>query len=163
MKKLILLALLLLSIILLHRVLNTEAQEVKQYEHNDLYIYANNETFNQVLSSKEEEVEEVDVVERYTRVTAYAPLDPRAKEGMCYAGDPNMTASGSQSRRGVVATNYLPFGTEIRIPEFFGDEVFVVEDRMASYYRNTIDVLMMNQDDALSFGVKWTTIEILTK
>ena len=27
-------------------------------------------------------------------ITAYAPLDPRAVAGMCFAGDPNVTASG---------------------------------------------------------------------
>ncbi len=159
MKKIILLVLLLLLVILLHMAFNVEAEE-EYYDESDLYIYAVSSPFveNQVLAS----VEPTDVAqERYTRITAYAPLDPRAKRGMCYSGDRNMTASGSQSRRGVVATNYLPFGTRIRIPEFFGDEVFVVEDRMASYYRNTIDVLMIDQDDALSFGVRWTTIEIL--
>lgn len=29
------------------------------------------------------------------RVTAYAPLDPNAIEGVCYSGDPNVTASGA--------------------------------------------------------------------
>ena len=28
--------------------------------------------------------------------TSYAPLDPKAKEGMCYSGDPSITASGAK-------------------------------------------------------------------
>ena len=109
----------------------------------------------------EEVEEEVGFTTRYSRITGYAPLDPRAKRGMCYSGDPNVTASGSQSRDGIVATNYLPFGTKIRIPELFGDRVFIVEDRMSSKYQNTIDVLFDSQDDALHLGVRWATVEIL--
>lgn len=47
-------------------------------------------------------------------------------------GDPFITASGTRVRDGIVANNLLPFGTQIRIPELFGEEIFVVEDRMHS-------------------------------
>ena len=43
---------------------------------------------------------------------------------------PFITASGKTVEQGIVANNMLPFGTEIMIPELYGDEIFVVEDRM---------------------------------
>ena len=44
--------------------------------------------------------------------------------------DPFITAASTQTREGVVANNYLPFGTKIRFPEIYGDKIFVIEDRM---------------------------------
>ncbi len=98
---------------------------------------------------------------RRMRVTAYAPLDPRAVAGMCHNGDPTSTASGKYPQYGMVATNAFPFGTQIRIPELFGNEIFVVEDRMSSRYQNTIDILVDNKDYALAIGSSWADIEIL--
>jgi len=43
-------------------------------------------------------------------------------------------------RDGVIATNILPFGTKVRIPEIFGDKVFVVEDRMARKHADRVDI-----------------------
>jgi 3D (Asp-Asp-Asp) domain-containing protein len=77
-------------------------------------------------------------------------------------GNPYITASGSYVRDGVVANNLLDFGTKIRIPEVFGDKIFVVEDRMNSkngYYH--IDIWMPSYSEAVNFGVKSTYIEIL--
>ena len=45
---------------------------------------------------------------------------------------PFVTASGSMVRDGIVANNLLSFGTKVKIPELYGDKVFVVEDRMHS-------------------------------
>lgn len=53
-----------------------------------------------------------------------------------------------------VATNFLPFGTKIRIPELFGDKIFTVRDRMNKRYHERIDIWMLNKVDALKFGVK---------
>ncbi len=110
----------------------------------------------QILGVKVQET-----IERRMRITAYAPLDWRAIAGMCHNGDPTSTASGKYPQYGMVATNALPFGTEIKIPELFGDEIFVVEDRMSSRYQNTIDVLVDNQDYAFQIGVKWANVKIL--
>jgi 3D (Asp-Asp-Asp) domain-containing protein len=80
---------------------------------------------------------------------------------------PFITASGSHVRRGVVATNLqidgkiLPFGTKIRFPELFGDEVFVVEDRMNKRFQDKVDIWFSDTHEAIHFGVKKTTIEIL--
>jgi len=42
---------------------------------------------------------------------------------------PFITASGAFVEDGIVANNLFPFGTEIKIPELYGDKIFVVEDR----------------------------------
>lgn len=78
-------------------------------------------------------------------------------------GDPFITASGSRVRDGIVANNLLPFGTLVRMPELFGDKIFVVEDRMHSkkgYYH--VDVWFPSREQALEFGSKLTEMEILT-
>lgn len=78
-------------------------------------------------------------------------------------GDPFITASGSRVRDGIVANNLLSFGTKIKLPEIFGDKVFVVEDRMNSrkgHYH--VDIWFSSQEAALNFGAKLTEMEILT-
>ena len=77
-------------------------------------------------------------------------------------GDPFVTASGSWVRDGVIANNLLPFGTKVRVPEIYGDKVFVVEDRMHSRKGNYhFDVWFPSYWQALEFGAKKTYIEVL--
>ena len=75
---------------------------------------------------------------------------------------PFLTAAGTQVRDGIVANNLLPFGTKIRIPEIYGEKVFVVEDRMnwkkGKYY---FDIWFPSYSEALNFGAKRAYIEIL--
>lgn len=72
---------------------------------------------------------------------------------------PCVTASGSIVRRGVVATNFLPIGTRLKI----GDETFTVEDRMNSKYNGVqiIDIWHPTRKEALAFGRKDLEITIL--
>lgn len=75
---------------------------------------------------------------------------------------PFITATGTEVRDGVVANNMLPLGTEIRIPELYGNKVFVVEDRMnsrKSYYH--LDIWFPEYSQAKEFGAKRTYVEIL--
>ncbi len=75
---------------------------------------------------------------------------------------PFITASGDMVRYGIVANNLLPFGTKIKIPELYGNKVFVVQDRMnrkKSYYQ--IDIWLPENWQAKKFGVKKTYVEIL--
>jgi len=74
---------------------------------------------------------------------------------------PFITANGSFVRQGVVAANFLKFGTKVRIPEVYGDKIFVVEDRMAKKNSHKIDIWMESRAQALEFGVKYLTVEIL--
>jgi 3D (Asp-Asp-Asp) domain-containing protein len=75
---------------------------------------------------------------------------------------PYLTAAGTQVRDGVVANNLLPFGTKIRLPEIYGDKIFVVEDRMNSRKGNyQIDIWFPSYWEAKNFGVKSTIMEII--
>lgn len=74
---------------------------------------------------------------------------------------PFITASGTFVRDGVIASNALPFGTRVKIPEVFGEKTFVVEDRMHKRFSDRVDVWMPTKKDAIVFGKKFTEIEIL--
>lgn len=75
---------------------------------------------------------------------------------------PFFTASGSHVRDGTMASNSFPFGTRVRIPEIYGDKIFVVEDRLNPRVGpNHIDVWFPSYKEALNFGRKDVFIEIL--
>ena len=74
---------------------------------------------------------------------------------------PFITAFGTNTREGIVATNFLPRGTLIRFPEIYGDKIFIVEDRMNKRYYYNIDIWMEKKIDAINFGAKVLTVEIL--
>lgn len=73
---------------------------------------------------------------------------------------PYITAAGTSVRNGIVATNFLPFGTKIRIPEIYPDQVFIVEDRMHPRNSTNVDIWFPTYWEALDFGAKNTYIEI---
>lgn len=75
---------------------------------------------------------------------------------------PFITASGTHVREGVVAANFLPLGTIIKIPELFGNKTFVVEDRMHSRYWFNIDIWFPEKELAKEFGIKVIKIEIVS-
>ncbi len=75
---------------------------------------------------------------------------------------PFITASGTTVRDGIVAANFLPFGTKIRIPELFGDKIFLVEDRMSADKKYQIDVWFPGTQQAVDFGAHLSYIEILS-
>ncbi len=88
----------------------------------------------------------------YTTVTAY-----NSEISQCQ-GDPCITANGfNVCKHGIedtIATNRLPFGTKIKIPELFGERIFIVRDKMNKRYYNRMDVWMLDKQDAVNFGVK---------
>lgn len=67
--------------------------------------------------------------------------------------DPFTAADGTQTYDGMVAANFLPFGTKIRVPALFGDKVFVVHDRMNARYNMRVDVWMKDKKVARQFGL----------
>lgn len=73
---------------------------------------------------------------------------------------PCITASGTIVHKGVIATNFLPIGTKLRI----GNEVYVVEDRMNSKYngQKIIDIWHPSTAEAVEFGKQTMQIEILS-
>lgn len=92
-------------------------------------------------------------------VTAY-----NSEPAQC-SGSPCITANGynlcTSNTSDTVATNYLPLGTKVRIPRYFGGKVFVVRDRMNKRYSKRIDVWMKNKDEAVKFGIKRAQVEVL--
>lgn len=78
---------------------------------------------------------------------------------------PCITANGfnvcTHGIEDTVAANFLPFGTKVRIPDLFGDRIFVVRDRMNKRYSDRVDVWMLERSDAMQFGVRRTRIEVV--
>ncbi|HOY56080.1 MAG TPA: hypothetical protein PLH37_01505 [bacterium] len=91
---------------------------------------------------------------RYITATAYSSTVDQCDD------TPFITANGSHVRDGIIAANFLPFGTKVKIPELYGDKIFSVEDRMNSKYHYRIDVWMPDRESAIIFGSKYIKIEI---
>jgi 3D (Asp-Asp-Asp) domain-containing protein len=85
--------------------------------------------------------------------SAYAPLDPRAKEGICYSGDPAVTASGAEVVPGVTAAAGpdVPFGTLVRIR---GAGFREITDRGGRIRDGCIDLAVATREEALRWGRK---------
>lgn len=91
----------------------------------------------------------VDVIRTlHVTVTAYSSTIAQCD------GSPFITADGSVVEDGIVATNLLPFGTQIRIPAHFGDRIFTVHDRMNARYSQRIDIWMSDKKATRAWGVK---------
>jgi len=75
---------------------------------------------------------------------------------------PFITASGTTTKNGVIASNLLPFGTKIRIPRLFGNKVFTVEDRMNKRMGDfQVDIWFPSHWQAKQFGIKYAYIETI--
>ncbi len=74
---------------------------------------------------------------------------------------PFITASNTCVHDGVVAANFLAFGTKVQIPSIFGDKVFTVEDRMAKKHSDKMDIWFPERYLAKNFGVKEAEVVIL--
>jgi 3D (Asp-Asp-Asp) domain-containing protein len=106
-----------------------------------------------VLNDRENQAKKTEIVK--TLITAYSSSVNQTDD------TPFITASGSYVRPGIIAANFLPFGAIIRIPEIFGNQIFVVEDRLHERNGDRIDIWMPTEKEALEFGVKIGEIEIL--
>jgi 3D (Asp-Asp-Asp) domain-containing protein len=74
---------------------------------------------------------------------------------------PFTTASNTLTHDGVIAANFLAFGTKVKIPGIFGDKVFTVEDRMARKHDGKIDIWFPERYLAKNFGVQEADVLIL--
>jgi len=71
---------------------------------------------------------------------------------------PNITASGTRTRDGIVACpRDIPFGTKVEID----GEQYVCEDRMNARYNNHFDIWMEHKEDALEWGRQLLEVKIL--
>lgn len=92
-------------------------------------------------------------------VTAYNSDPGQTDDSPCItANNFNVCDSGVED---TIAANFLPFGAKVKIPELFGNRVFVVRDRMNRRFSNRVDVWMVERPDAVNFGVKMAKIEVL--
>lgn len=84
-------------------------------------------------------------------ITNYAPLDPNAVEGMCYSGDPTITASGAKVDIGKTAAGdpALPFGTRIFVEGFGWREI---TDRGGDVGYKQADIAISSRASAYGFG-----------
>ena len=126
--------------------------------------YSNNHIWDQIeAQNKEERTKNTFRVVRThsVRATGYSSSPDQTDS------TPFITASGTYVRDGIIAANVyvdgkrIPFGTMIRIPEIYGDKIFIVEDRMNSRYTNNIDVWFPERGLAKSFGSQRVTIEVI--
>jgi len=88
------------------------------------------------------------------------PITAYSSEPWQTDSTPFITASNTHVRDGIVATNFLPIGTRVRIPGLYGDKIFIVEDRMNRRYTYHMDIWMSETPDAINFGLQFATVEI---
>ena len=105
-------------------------------------------------------IREVAVVGVYQiPVTAYSSTIDQTDSTPC------ITANGfdlcAHNQEDVIAANFLPFGTKVRIPELFGDQIFTVQDRMNARYYYRADVWMKSRQSAREFGIAYAKLEVL--
>jgi len=122
----------------------------------------------------EEQVSEFQMFEQATLLPIAQPPQPRVVKRVnvvvtAYSSTveetddtPFITASGEWVEDGIVANNLLSFGTQIRLPEIFGDKIFIVKDRMNSRKSNYhVDIWFSSKTEAIKFGAINATMEIL--
>lgn len=92
-------------------------------------------------------------------ITAYNSEPGQTDDSPCITANGfNVCEHGEED---TIAANFLKFGTKVRIPELFGDRIFVVRDRMNQRYSDRVDIWMNNHSEAIKFGVKVAKIEVL--
>ncbi|MDO8559998.1 MAG: hypothetical protein Q7S23_03080 [bacterium] len=92
-------------------------------------------------------------------VTAYNSLPEQTDSTPC------ITASGynlcQADEENVVAANFLRFGTKVRLPDYSGEKVYTVQDRMHPRFDRRMDLWMRERSDARKFGLRTLTVEVL--
>ncbi|MEX0877757.1 MAG: hypothetical protein WDZ40_02725 [Candidatus Spechtbacterales bacterium] len=144
---------------------DTKTTEAEGVGHEDSNIEYKNEpiktartvsaTAYSVVNVPPQEKELIITKKVWVPITAYSSTPDQTDS------TPFITASGTRVRDGIVAANFLPIGTQIRIPEYYGDKVFVVEDRMNLRYWEKVDIWMPTRVEALNFGVRRTYVEVI--
>lgn len=102
------------------------------------------------------------VIYKTAEITGYAPLDKRAKEGMCFIGDRTIGANGKKVVPGltVAAPKSIPFGTEIYVE---GHGWRVVGDRGGAIKEGKLDLCVETQEEAFAIGRRTVRIFMLER
>jgi 3D (Asp-Asp-Asp) domain-containing protein len=92
-------------------------------------------------------------------ITAYTSTPDQTDDS------PFIAATGKRVYDGMIAANWLPFGTKVKIPALYGDKIFTVDDRMNKRYGyGRMDIwLDATRTEALQFGVKRVVVEVFYK
>lgn len=92
-------------------------------------------------------------------ITAYTSTPDQTDDS------PFIAATGKRVYDGMIAANWLPFGTKVKIPELYGDKIFTVDDRMNKRYGyGRMDIwLDATRAEAMKFGVKRVVVEVFYK
>lgn len=94
----------------------------------------------------------------HVTVTAYSSTPDQTDSTPCITADGfDVCANGLEN---VIAANFLPIGTQVKIPDYFGDQVFTVHDRMNRRYGDRVDVWMTSRAKAIEFGRHTLKIEV---
>ncbi|KKQ57243.1 MAG: hypothetical protein US74_C0006G0026 [Parcubacteria group bacterium GW2011_GWA2_38_13] len=119
----------------------------------------------QILQAYKDEIARKIAYEKEIKYRKIIPITAYSSTVDQCDSTPCITANGynlcENNKENVIATNFLPFGTKIRIPKQFGDRVFTVQDRMNARYYYRADVWMQTREKATTFGIKYTEIEVL--
>ena len=134
-----------------HQIADTR-QEIERLEQENVRLRKQLDELRQerqVMERLEQWLETWDV--DTWEATAYAPLDPRAVEGMCYSGDPAITASGAEVVPYLTAAAGpdIEFGTPVYV---VGDGPRIVQDRGSRIGSGNIDLAVETREEALKFG-----------
>lgn len=94
----------------------------------------------------------------YVTVTAYSSTPDQTDATPCITANGfDVCAHGIED---VIAANFLPLGTQVKMPGYFGDQVFTVRDRMNRRYGDRVDVWMTSRAKAKEFGKRTLKIEV---
>lgn len=132
---------------------------------SEALVTSKNETNSEVIiAPKPEKTKEISASRKVVSAKKYTMTAYSSDVAQCDSS-PCITANGfnvcEHGLEDTVAANFLPFGTNIRIPELFGDKIFIVRDRMNKRYTQRVDVWFLSKDNAIDFGVKHAVIEVL--
>lgn len=90
----------------------------------------------------------------YVTVTAYSSTPDQTDD------TPFTTANGTHVHDGVIAANFLKFGTKVCLPDYSGEKEFTVEDRMHPRFSDRMDIWFPTREQATNFGIKKLKVEI---
>ena len=75
----------------------------------------------------------------------------------CHTGSP--TASGVMPAVGMAASDHLPFGSKVTLPD---GTVVEIRDRMGGNYSDRLDLFKDTEDECWKFGRRWLNCKIET-
>lgn len=95
----------------------------------------------------------------YHQLTAYTSEVAQTDNSPCTTANGfNVCEHGVED---TIAANFLKFGTKVRIPELFGNRVFIVRDRMNKRHPERLDVWFKDKGAAIKFGIRTARVEVV--